>query len=147
MTTHEVQNNIKKLKNKSCSFNDIPIEILKTILIPLSTLLCFIFNMCFDEGSYPSILKQARVIPVFKSGNKTDVSNYRPISNLLTINKIFEKLIHVRIVEFIRVNRLLSGKQYGFKAESSTTLAIFDLIANILTSLKTREYFVCIFWT
>ena len=98
MTTHEVQNNIKKLKNKSCSFNDIPIEILKTILIPLSTLLCFIFNMCFDEGSYPSILKQAHVIPAFKSGNKTDVSNYRPISNLLTINKIFEKLIYVRIV-------------------------------------------------
>ena len=71
--------------------------------------------------------------------------NYRPIHILLSINKIFEKLIHFRINNFIQENNSISEKQYGFKNNSSAHLAIFDLVSSIVSSFTIKEYCVCIF--
>ena len=58
------------------------------------------FNNCLETGKYPDILKVAKVIPLHKRGLKCEVGNYRPISILSPVNKIFETILHKRFVDF-----------------------------------------------
>ena len=76
-------------------------------------------------------MKIAKVIPMFKSGTKTDVTNYRPISLLPQFSKILEKLFLTRINSFLCANNILSSSQYGFRTNLSTSLAVMELIEEI----------------
>ena len=145
VTAFEVQSVVVKLKDKPCCITDISTKVIKSVSLPISYILSYLFNHLIESGIYPTVLKKARVIPIYKSGNKQDVGNYRPISTLLTLNKIFEKIIYGRMNSFIILNGLISKYQYGFKKNSSTTLAIFNLVTHIVESLKTQKYAVCIF--
>ena len=88
--------------NKSCREDDIPVSILKLSSSVICDFLAYIFNSCVTLGVYPSVLKVAKVIPLYKKGGKDECSNYRPISLLMHINKIFEKLIHKRLYRFLQ---------------------------------------------
>lgn len=79
-------------------------------------------------GKYPSKLKQAKVIPVLKSEDPTDPSNYRPISLLSVFNRIFEKLMYKRLRYFIDSNGILFSGQYGFRDKHSTQRAVLDIV-------------------
>ena len=92
MIAFEIQSVILKLKNKPCCITDISTEVIKSVSLPISYILSYAFNYLIEIGIYPTVLKNARVIFIYKSGNKQDVSNYRSISTLLTLNKIFEKI-------------------------------------------------------
>ena len=84
------------------------------------------FNNCLSDGSFPSELKLASVIPVLKSGDDSDKENYRPISILPALSKVFEKLLFKQINDFFeeRFNRLLCG----FRAKHSTQYALLNLL-------------------
>ena len=82
------------------------------------------FNICLDSGNYPDILKIAKVVPLFKKGDKTDAGNYRPISILSPINKVFEILLHRRLINFWEKSKVLSKFQFGFRKDRSTNDAI-----------------------
>ena len=84
------------------------------------------------EGCYPDALKIAQIIPIHKKGPKDDCSNFRPISLLSNFNRIFEKLLYSRVLEFFEKFRLLSGDQYGFRKKHSTSLAIYDILESKL---------------
>ena len=103
-------------------------------------ILACIFNYCILLGAYPSLLKVAKVIPLYKKGPKDECSNYRPISLLMHINKIFEKLIHTRMYSFLQKNKILNPNQYGFRKNNSTAFAIYDLIENKLKNLDENLY-------
>ena len=94
-TTNEEIENLKN--NKAFGPNNIPTVILKyfrkTISIPLSKLV----NLSFNQGKFPSILKIAKVLSIFKKTDKVDADNYRPISLLSNLSKIIEKLMHKRL--------------------------------------------------
>ena len=141
----EISNIINSLPLKNTSFDDIPVKILRLISVPLSCWLSAIYNHCLNLGFYPSLLKTARVIPIFKGGNSANVSNYRPISNLLTINKIFEKLTFNRINNFFESGKIISENQHGFRKGRNTTTAILQLINNLLNGFHNKKYTVCIF--
>ena len=96
-------------------------------------------------GIYPSLLKIARVAPIYKSGEHDLASNYRPISNLCTFNKIFEILIFKRFSNFIEKNCILSPKQFGFRKESSKTLAIFTLLTDFSRTFYKKMYTIVLF--
>ena len=98
--------------NKS---NDISPKLLKALCNTFCPILTYLFNSCMLSGFFPDELKIARVISLFKSGNRNLMSNYRPISFLPTLSKIFEKLIHVRIYQFLDENQVLYSYQFGFK--------------------------------
>lgn len=100
------------------------LKLFKHILVPPLT---HIFRMCFSEGIFPRCLKKAIVIPIFKSGNKDLVNNYRPISLLPSISKILEKIINSRLVNYLEKNEFLSSAQFGFRAKLSTADAVHSL--------------------
>ena len=85
---------------KSSGPNSIPIKILKLISPTASTIFSSIINECFQTGTYPSCLKKACVKPLHKKNSRLEVGNYRPISLLSNVNKIFEKVIHTRLTDF-----------------------------------------------
>ena len=133
----EIMRVIHSLKNNKSSGHDnisayFLIVAAEVIAIPLTTL----FNSTFKLGIFPSCLKIARVIPVFKSGEKTDLNNYRPISILSTFSKILEKLICDRTQLFLDKHSILLSTQYGFRPFHSTLHAMLDLLTSTYTLLS-----------
>ena len=126
--------------NKSCREDDIPIKFIKLSSNIISGFLSDIFNKCIKLGVYPNLLKVAKVVPIFKKGSKDECSNYRPISLLMNINKLFEKIIHKRMYSFLEKKKILNQNQYGFRKNSNTAFAIYDLIENKLKNLDENLY-------
>jgi len=130
------------LASKSNRQNDIPTHILKLCKNSLSPFLVQIFNLCIREGTYPQSLKCTQVVPINKGGPKDLCINYRPISLLSPINKIFETLIYSRLYTYLEQNSMLSSHQYGFRMGLSGTLAIYDMQKNILQNLE-KGFITC----
>ena len=91
-----------------------PICILKGAEYIISDTLADIINMSVQTGVYPSKLKHAKVIPVYKAGDETERGNYRPISPRSVFNRLLERLMNKRLTLFIEKNKILSQSQYGF---------------------------------
>ena len=99
-----------------------------------------IITASFQDGIFPQQLKTARVVPIYKqSGSKSDVSNYRPISLLDAFSKIYEKLMHNRVVKFMESNGSLHDMQYGFRAGRSCEHALLTANNAILESLSKNQ--------
>ena len=86
--------------------------------------LSIIFNKSLISGIFPDDLKSARVAPIFKSGERSDANNYRPISVLSVIAKVFEKIVFKQFYEYLSDNNLLSQNQSGFRPRHSTLTAL-----------------------
>ena len=124
---------------KSSGPHSIPIRILKLISNDISVPLSDIINLSFETGKFPDILKISKVIPIFKKGSPLEPSNYRPISLLSNIEKIFEKLMYSRISNFLDRHQILYFRQYGFRKSHSTTQAIINIIERIRQSLDNGQ--------
>ena len=85
-------------------------------------------------------MKIALVIPIFKKGDNQDCNNYRPISLLPNISKLFEKLIHNRLSKFLEENKCLFSKQFGFRNKHSTTHALIDITETVRKALDDNEF-------
>ena len=118
--------------HKSPGYIDVPVKLIKHAKSIIASYLKRSFNSCIEKGYYPDQLKIAKVIPLDKSGSKTEVGNYRPISILSPINKIFETLLHKRLIAYWEKFNLFSNHQFGFRKKHSTNLAILDYIETIL---------------
>ena len=121
--------------SKSTGPNGIPTEIFKMINFVISIPLSKIINICIRTGVHPEKLKLAHVIPIFKKGCRLLVSNYRPISLLSNINKIFEKIMHKRIYSFLDKFNLLYKLQFGFRSKHSTSHALIHMTEAIRAAL------------
>ena len=91
-----------------------------------------LFNLSFDTDVFPSVLKTAKVIPIFKKDSKLDYSNYRPISLLSNIEKILEKLMYRRLYTFLNKS-IICDLQFGFRQQYSTSHALINITENIRT--------------
>ena len=144
-TSLEVFNIIKKFKNKKSSVNNIPISVFKKVSHVISPLLSELFNESINVGVFPNKLKTARVVPLFKEGSKTNILNYRPISTLSIYSKIFEKLVHKRMVSFISRYNIIKPNQYGFQTNKSTSDAIIEFLENINDSFNENKHHLSIY--
>ena len=138
----EVQNLINSLSDsKTSGPHSIPVKILKLLLQDVSRQLTDLFNLSFSSGIFPTILKTSKVVPIFKNkGSPTEVSNYRPISLLSNLDKIIEKLISKRLVEFLDKHQLISKQQFGFRSKHSTEHALLSLTETIRKSLDSGQF-------
>ena len=123
-----------KLKaKKSCGDDKIQPKIVKENAVEFSPLITHIINLSFENGTVPSKLKLAKVIPILKKKNaREDPGNYRPISLLSSINKIMEKIMHKQLSKFLKRYEILYDYQFGFREGHSTTLALIEIVDNIL---------------
>ena len=80
----------------------------------LSGSLCYLKNYSMMSGTIPNEWKLARVIPIFKYGDRTDPNNYRPISILLILSKILERAVHSQLLDHLEKYNLLTNYQYGY---------------------------------
>jgi retron-type reverse transcriptase len=102
-------------------------------------------SLSFNTGTVPSQLKIAKVIPVYKSGDRRMVENYRPISLLNVFSKIFEKVVHNRLTTFLNINNIISPSQFGFRKSHSTVHPLTLFINSIGQALNEKRHSIAIF--
>lgn len=142
----EILEIICQLKNKATQgHHGISPKLLKDLKHPLSSPLATIINKSIAEGKFPNIMKIARINPIFKSQDKTVLENYRPISILPTISKVFEKVIFKRLYAFLEKYTILSESQFGFRPKHSTIDAIIQFTNQIKEGFKKKETSIGLF--
>ncbi|CAH1998295.1 unnamed protein product [Acanthoscelides obtectus] len=130
---------------KSPGFDGIKSEHLKIIAEDITEPLTYLINKCFESGIYPSILKKGNIIAIHKSGTKTDVNNYRPISIISSVAKVFEKVLSTRMIRYLTKFKILSENQYGFTEGKATSDAITKIVNQIHQNIDNRIPSICIF--
>lgn len=105
--------------------------ILKDLSDFFAPTLTALFNKAIDENSYPDPLKVTKVIELYKCKDKTDPANYRPISLLPIIAKVFDTIINQQLMTHLTTYNIVSPTQYAFRPNSSTTLALQTILNNI----------------
>ena len=139
-TSDEICNIINSLdQNKACGADEISVSILKKINSSVSPIISLLINNSFKTGIYPECLKLAKVVPIHKGGEKSKPGNYRPISILSIINKIFEKVFYSRLISFLDKNNIINENQFGFRHGYSTTMAVAEFYEKILKSLDSDK--------
>ena len=132
-TVSEIESRIHQLPNKTSQGHDgISNVLLKKLCKCISFPLCLIFNESIAEGKFLTQMKIAEVIPLYKGRELDQVINYRPISLLITISKVLEKIIYTHVYKFLQDNKILYNSQYGFHFKHSCKQAILELIGNVI---------------
>lgn len=132
--------------NKSSMIENINTRLLKDCLYLTMDKICILFNKILSDGIFPTAWKNACVIPIFKNGNKKTVSNYRPISLLPLISKLFEKIIHKRLYNFLNDKRFFSPQQCGFRPDLGTDDSIASMLNHIYCNLNEQTPTLAIFF-
>ena len=144
-TSFQVNKIISSFKNKSSNINTFSTKIIKSISAIISPILSRLINISISSGHFPASFKIARVVPVFKSGDKKDVNNYRPISILPIFSKIFEKVVCHQLYTYFESFKLFSSSQFGFRKKVSTSNAITNTLQYIYDHLDQGDTVVSIF--
>ena len=114
--TKEIENVIKYLKpTNTCGYDEISTKLLKISSAYITSPLNHICNTSLLSGTFPQRLKYSIVKPIFKKGDRTDISNYRPISILSSFSKILEKVMYNRLLEHLNKYDILAKEQFGFR--------------------------------
>ena len=137
---------LKELPNKSSHGHDnLDNILLKELSDGIVDPLLHLFNRSLDEGYVPTQMKIAEVVPLFKSKERDLASNYRPISLLIVISKLLERIVYKRTFQFVTETGELYDSQYRFRKNHSCNDAISELLGEILHTLENNKHTVAIF--
>jgi len=130
---------VKSLKSKySHGYDEIPNRLLKLSPPFTSSPLNCVCNKFLTKGIFTKRLKLPIIKPLYKEGNKKDVSNSRPVSLLTSFSKIFEKAMQSRLFKHLHNNNILRREQYGFWMKLTTENVTYKLINEILNALRSK---------
>ena len=116
------------LPKASCGFDLLTNRMLKKEKFKFAKLIINLVNETLLSNTFPKTLKTAKVIPIFKKGDKSNLNNYRPISLLPVLSKVLEKVINVQITKKLDERNLIDDNQYGFRSNHSTEDAVIKFI-------------------
>ena len=140
VTESEVQIIISNLQNKASSGVD---GISNLVLIASSfaivPILRQLIEVSFKSGHFPICLARAVVYPLYKEGSKLDITNYRPISHLVTWSKVFERVMDNRVYNYLETNSLIYIKQFGFRKNHSTVVAIAEVTEKLRLDMSRSQ--------
>jgi hypothetical protein len=142
----EVTSVINKLSTSNAVGQDgLSSKIIKLVANEISPSLTNIINKSLSQGQVPDGMKIAKVVPVYKSGDNQNVSNYRPISVLPCFSKILEKIVYTRFHNFLEKNGVLTEHQYGFRSGRSTEDATLKFSQDVIQAFEQNLYTVAVF--
>ncbi|XP_065652667.1 uncharacterized protein LOC136079922 [Hydra vulgaris] len=140
---HTAFNSLKK--NKSAGIDQINVNVIKSVFDIIEPSLSHIFNLSLKSGHIPDKLKIAKITPIFKSDDETNISNSRPISVLPCFSKLIERNMYNRLYKYLSESKILYKKQYGFKKNHSTNHAIIKLVKHISNGFNSDCYTIGVF--
>ena len=141
----EILDIIMSMKNGSPGVDGIPAAVLKHVAHDIINPLVHVCQLSLSEGHFPSELKIAKVIPLYKANDPSMFNNYRPISLLSVFSKILEKLMYDRLYQYLVKFKLLYDFQFGFQKYKSTYMAIICLVDRLVSALEKGEIGIGIF--
>ena len=139
ITFDEMKEVIRSLNTRKSSNDIIPLFLIKTFPDNIIERLICILNRSIIDGNFPEALKCSKIIPVFKTDSRLDCKNYRPISLLSYIDKIFEKLISSRLYDFLMDIDFFCKNQYEFRSHHSPEYALLSLMDRVYKSLDSKR--------
>ena len=146
VTEEYVSKLIDQMKSKtSRGVDDLSNKLLKDIKDEIVPPLTVMINHCLNSGIFPDKLKVAKVMPVYKKCEKYLFNNYRPISILPSVSKVFERVMHNQLYSYLTNNHLLYENQYGFRDKHSTELAALDLVDRLICAMDSKNVPLSIF--
>ena len=128
-----VLNNLKT--NKAVGLDKISARLLKDSSSVITPILTKLFNRSLISSTFPSTWKSGKVTALFKSGDQSNASNYRPITILPTIRKVLEKAVHSQVYRYLIDNKILAPRQFGFRPKISTEIALAHFTDTILANM------------
>jgi hypothetical protein len=132
----KVQSCISNLKSKTSSGHDgISTYLLKHLNTVIAAPLAIIINQSIRSGIVPNSLKIAKITPVHKKDDAHLVTNYRPISLLPALSKVFEKVVYDQLFDYLKTNNLFDNGQYGFRNGHSTEHAVLEVVDRVTFGL------------
>jgi exonuclease III len=147
-TSPEEIKNLSHLIHDSHSrgVDDIDPHIANSYISLIATQLAEIINCSLDTGVVPDAIKIAKIVPIFKKGDRENPSNYRPISILPFFAKYFEKIMHHRLNNYVEKSHIIFPYQYGFQSGRSTFMPLMDMYDKISKAFENNEYSIGIFF-
>lgn len=135
-TEQEVLSAIMNLEiSKAHDIDDLQIKPIRYAIDLVVSVVEYIYNLCFESGTFPASVQIAKITVLFKGGDKNCLANYRPLSIFPIFSKGLEKIMHDRLAKFIGKHSLLSNSQFGFRKRRSLEIALLaqkEFIANAL---------------
>ena len=135
----------KLLDKRSLDLNNISMYLFKKIIHVIQTPLLHIFNRSLVTGIVPSKFKVVKVVPIFKSGDTSDMNNYRPISLICNFCKILEKIVFLRLSDFLAEKNIISPEQFGFRPSHSTIHPMTQILNAAASTLNAKKHMLIIF--
>ena len=127
------------MKNSTSGFDELPAFIMKQCTKLYVKPLCHVLSLSIRQGVFTNELKLAKVLPIYKSDDKRQIKNYRPISVLPFISKIFVKIVADSVIDFLENHDILYIKQFGFRKRHSTIHAIIALTEKVSMALDSGK--------
>lgn len=141
----DIEEIILSIKLSSSSGPDnLSSKLLHSVASSISTPLALLINKSLTEGLFPDALKISKVIPIYKKGNKDEFTNYRPISLLSSISKIFEKAMHIQLTTFLTESNQFSPTQFGFRTNHTTIDTVSTLVADTIQGFENKQCTIAI---
>lgn len=131
ITLLELKNAISHFSSQAIGVDGVPQSVIAKALPAIGSHILKIFNTSLSTGVFPSLWKEAQVMPLKKVRAPTAPTDFRPISLLCFLSKVFEKVVHAQLIEYLDNNSLLDDMQTGFRKDHSTETALLKLIEDI----------------
>ena len=145
VTEDDLNKIISSMKMTGGGYDGLPMFVFKNYSRTFIQVLTRLCNLSMTTGMFPSSLSIVKVKCLFKSGDRRNLSNYRPISLLPSFGKILEKVIESQLVKHLESNFLLTGAQFGFRKGRSTEHAVHSLVRNIHNDMNDGKFVMGIF--
>ena len=145
VTDEELHEIFKNLKNSAPGYDEMKTEPLRNALPHYVNPLNYICNLSLHQGVFPDEMKVANVLPLYKKDDSMVFSNYRPVSLLCSLSKVFERIMYNRLMPFLKKYKILYKYQFGFRKCHSTYLAVMTLVDKIIKCLEEGDHIIGVF--
>ena len=145
VTSPEISEILRSLKNGAPGYDEINAILLKSISNNITEPLVYICNLSLSDGIFPNELKLANVLPLFKADDPFVFNNYRPVSLLCILSKVFEKIMYNRLIDFLETYKIIVENQFGFRKMHSSYMALMTMMDKLIPSRENNEYVIGIF--